>query len=106
MPRLASVFSPRDRAYFAMFEEAGQNVLRASALLDRMLSNYPVTVAIRAPKAARHRLARAARPSMGNTGNAPMVGTRWKDRSEPCEATIEPTKRVTNTPERIVINSS
>jgi predicted phosphate transport protein (TIGR00153 family) len=41
MPRLAQVFSPRDRAYFAMFEEAGQNVLRASDLLDRMLRNYP-----------------------------------------------------------------
>jgi predicted phosphate transport protein (TIGR00153 family) len=41
MPRLAHVFSPRDRVYFAMFEEAGQNVLRASDLLDRMLRNYP-----------------------------------------------------------------
>jgi predicted phosphate transport protein (TIGR00153 family) len=41
MPRLAQVFSPRDRAYFAMFEEAGQNILRASDLLDRMLRNYP-----------------------------------------------------------------
>jgi predicted phosphate transport protein (TIGR00153 family) len=41
MPRLAQVFSPRDRAYFAMFEEAGQNMLRASDLLDRMLRNYP-----------------------------------------------------------------
>ena len=41
MPRLAQVFSPRDRAYFAMFEEAGQNMLRASDLLDRMLRGYP-----------------------------------------------------------------
>jgi predicted phosphate transport protein (TIGR00153 family) len=41
MPRLAQVFSPRDRAYFAMFEEAGQNMLQASDLLDRMLRNYP-----------------------------------------------------------------
>jgi predicted phosphate transport protein (TIGR00153 family) len=41
MPRLAQVFSPRDRAYFALFEEAGQNMLRASDLLDRMLRNFP-----------------------------------------------------------------
>jgi uncharacterized protein len=41
MPRLANVFAPRDRVYFELFEEAGQNVLQASDLLDRMLSNYP-----------------------------------------------------------------
>ena len=41
MPRLAHVFAPRDRVYFELFEEAGQNVLEASNLLDRLLSNYP-----------------------------------------------------------------
>src|SRR5438552_7732625 len=41
MPRLAHVFAPRDRLYFELFEEAGQNVLQASDLLDRMLSNFP-----------------------------------------------------------------
>jgi predicted phosphate transport protein (TIGR00153 family) len=41
MPRLAHVFAPRDRVYFELFEEAGQNVLEASDLLDRLLSNYP-----------------------------------------------------------------
>jgi predicted phosphate transport protein (TIGR00153 family) len=41
MPRLAQVFAPRDRVYFELFEEAGQNILQASELLDRMLSNYP-----------------------------------------------------------------
>jgi hypothetical protein len=35
------VFAPRDRIYFELFEEAGQNLLRASDLLDRMLSRYP-----------------------------------------------------------------
>ena len=35
------VFAPRDRLYFELFEEAGQNILRASQLLDRLLSNYP-----------------------------------------------------------------
>jgi uncharacterized protein len=41
MPRLSQVFAPRDRLYFELFEEAGQNILQASDLLDRMLRNYP-----------------------------------------------------------------
>jgi predicted phosphate transport protein (TIGR00153 family) len=41
MPRFTQVFAPRDRVYFDLFEEAGQNMLHASDLLDRMLRNYP-----------------------------------------------------------------
>jgi predicted phosphate transport protein (TIGR00153 family) len=41
MPRLTQVFAPRDRVYFELFEEAGKNVLEASGLLDRLLSDYP-----------------------------------------------------------------
>ncbi|MGI8429674.1 MAG: DUF47 domain-containing protein [Solirubrobacteraceae bacterium] len=41
MPRLSNVFAQRDRVYFELFEEAGQNVLQAADLLDRMLSDYP-----------------------------------------------------------------
>jgi predicted phosphate transport protein (TIGR00153 family) len=41
MARLGQVFVPRDRAYFELFEEAGQNILRASELLERLLANYP-----------------------------------------------------------------
>jgi len=41
MPRLAQVFGRRDPVYFELFEEAGQNVLHAADLLDRLLSNYP-----------------------------------------------------------------
>jgi uncharacterized protein len=41
MPRIAQVFSPRDRVYFELFEEAGQNILTAADLLDRMLSTFP-----------------------------------------------------------------
>jgi predicted phosphate transport protein (TIGR00153 family) len=41
MPRLAQVFTRRDRVYFELFEEAGRNVLLATDLLDRLLSNYP-----------------------------------------------------------------
>jgi predicted phosphate transport protein (TIGR00153 family) len=41
MVRFANVFAPRDRIYFELFEEAGQNMLKASTLLDRMLDGYP-----------------------------------------------------------------
>ncbi len=41
MPRLAQVFAPRDRAYFELFEEAGQNVDRAATLLSELLSEWP-----------------------------------------------------------------
>ncbi len=41
MARFAQVFSPRDRIYFELFEEAGQNMMRASDLLDTMLAGYP-----------------------------------------------------------------
>jgi uncharacterized protein Yka (UPF0111/DUF47 family) len=40
-PRIAQLFSPRDREYFDLFEEAGRNVLRTSELLDRMLREFP-----------------------------------------------------------------
>jgi uncharacterized protein len=42
-PRLGDLFAPRDRAYFELFEEAGQNVARAAELLERMLVNFPDT---------------------------------------------------------------
>jgi uncharacterized protein Yka (UPF0111/DUF47 family) len=41
MPRLGDLFAPRDRAYFELFEEAGQNATRAADLLERMLVNFP-----------------------------------------------------------------
>src|ERR1700744_1820399 len=41
MPRLAQVFAPRDRVYFDLFEEAGQNIFKAAELLDRLLATYP-----------------------------------------------------------------
>src|ERR1700739_4793290 len=41
MARFAQVFAPRDRVYFELFEEAGQNILRASTLLHELLSDYP-----------------------------------------------------------------
>jgi uncharacterized protein Yka (UPF0111/DUF47 family) len=46
VPRLSQVFAPHDRLYFELFEEAAQNIFRASTLLDRMLSNYPDTRAL------------------------------------------------------------
>jgi len=41
MARLSQVFVPREREFFDLFEEAGQNILRAADLLDQMLRNYP-----------------------------------------------------------------
>jgi uncharacterized protein len=41
MPRLGDLFAPRDRAYFELFEEAGQNAVLAADLLDRLLVNFP-----------------------------------------------------------------
>jgi uncharacterized protein len=41
MARLPHVFAPKDRVYFELFEEAGQNILTAAELLDRMLATYP-----------------------------------------------------------------
>jgi predicted phosphate transport protein (TIGR00153 family) len=41
MARLSQVFAPKDRAFFDLFEEAAQNVLRAAELLDEMLRDFP-----------------------------------------------------------------
>jgi len=41
MARFAQVFAPRDRIYFELFEEAGQNMLRSSTLLYDLLTEYP-----------------------------------------------------------------
>jgi uncharacterized protein len=40
-PRLGDLFAPRDRAYFELFEEAGQNVVLAADLLERLLVGFP-----------------------------------------------------------------
>jgi uncharacterized protein len=39
--RLSSVLAPRDREFFALFEEAGGNILRAAGLLEEMLRAFP-----------------------------------------------------------------
>jgi predicted phosphate transport protein (TIGR00153 family) len=41
MARLSQVFAPKDRAFFDLFEESANNVLRAAELLDEMLLSYP-----------------------------------------------------------------
>jgi uncharacterized protein len=41
MARLSQVFAPKDRAFFDLFEEAANNVLRAAELLDEMLRTFP-----------------------------------------------------------------
>jgi uncharacterized protein len=39
--RLSQVIAPRDGEFFDLFEQAGGNVLRAAALLDEMLRDFP-----------------------------------------------------------------
>jgi uncharacterized protein len=39
--RLPQVFAPRERHFFDLFQEAGQNIVRAADLLDQMLRGYP-----------------------------------------------------------------
>jgi uncharacterized protein Yka (UPF0111/DUF47 family) len=41
MPRFASELSPEDRIYFQLFDEAGQNMLRAASLLHELLAGWP-----------------------------------------------------------------
>jgi uncharacterized protein Yka (UPF0111/DUF47 family) len=43
VPRLAQVFAPKERLYFELFEEAGQNIKRAADLLEQMMVGYPDT---------------------------------------------------------------
>jgi uncharacterized protein Yka (UPF0111/DUF47 family) len=43
MPRLTQVFALKERVYFELFEEAGQNVKRGAELLEQMLIGYPDT---------------------------------------------------------------
>jgi predicted phosphate transport protein (TIGR00153 family) len=41
MSRLTQLFASREREFFDLFEEAGINMLRAAALLDQMLEQWP-----------------------------------------------------------------
>ena len=41
MPRFAHRLAPQDRVYFELFDEAGQNMLRAATLLHELLSGWP-----------------------------------------------------------------
>ena len=41
MPRLAQLFAPKEREFFDLFEEAGANIVRAAALLEAMVEQWP-----------------------------------------------------------------
>jgi predicted phosphate transport protein (TIGR00153 family) len=43
MARLATLFAPKEREFFDLFEASAKNLVRASDLLDQMLRNYPDT---------------------------------------------------------------
>jgi predicted phosphate transport protein (TIGR00153 family) len=41
MSRLSQLFAPKEREFFDLFEEAGNNCVRAAELLERMLDQWP-----------------------------------------------------------------
>ena len=41
MARLSQIFAPREREFFDLFEKAGANIVRATALLEKMLEQWP-----------------------------------------------------------------
>src|SRR3954468_6216686 len=41
MSRLSQLFAPKEREFFDLFEEAGNNAVRAAELLERMLLQWP-----------------------------------------------------------------
>src|ERR1700742_450776 len=41
MSRLSQIFAPKEREFFDLFEEAGNNCVLAASLLEGMLENWP-----------------------------------------------------------------
>src|SRR3954471_18920536 len=41
MSRLSQIFAPKEREFFDLFEEAGNNAVRAAGLLEHMLDHWP-----------------------------------------------------------------
>ncbi|WP_028066331.1 DUF47 domain-containing protein [Solirubrobacter soli] len=41
MSRLSHLFAPKEREFFDLFEEAGNNAVRAAGLLEHMLEHWP-----------------------------------------------------------------
>src|ERR1700710_3138169 len=41
MSRLSQIFAPKEREFFDLFEEAGNNCVLAARLLEKMLENWP-----------------------------------------------------------------
>src|SRR3954462_1736186 len=41
MSRLSQLFAPKEREFFDLFEEAGNNCVRAAELLERMIEQWP-----------------------------------------------------------------
>ena len=46
MNRLATLLRGKDRGLFELFDQAGQNILRAAELLDQMLGAFPESLAL------------------------------------------------------------
>jgi uncharacterized protein len=41
MARLATLFAPKEREFFTLFEQAGENIVNGAELLERILAQWP-----------------------------------------------------------------
>ena len=87
---------PRDRTFFDLFIEAGQNTLRASRLLDEMMHTWPeaggLSREILKAEQEGDRISRDAVASLFSNGIDPMVVIRWKDMFAVLENAIDATE--------------
>ena len=108
MPRLSLL--PRDRTFFDLFSEAGQNTLRAAKLLDEMMGVWPDEAGLARDilKAEQEgdRITHDAVASLFSNGIDPMVVIRWKDMFAVLENAIDATETAAQILEGIVIKNS
>jgi uncharacterized protein Yka (UPF0111/DUF47 family) len=110
MARLTQLFAPADREFFALFEEAGTNTVRAADLLDQLLRGWPdnkeLGREILICEQEGDRITREAIASLFDGGIDPMVVIRWKDIYERLEAAIDACERVAHILESVVIKNA
>ncbi|HWC08836.1 MAG TPA: DUF47 family protein [Solirubrobacterales bacterium] len=101
---------PRDRTFFDLFIEAGQNNVHASRLLDKMMNSWPEDEGLLEKIVeAEHegdRISRDAVAALFSNGIDPMVVIRWKDMFAVLEEAIDATETAAQILEGIVIKNS
>ena len=107
---------PRDTVFFDLFNQAGQNTLRAARQLLEMLENWPdegglareILLAEQEGDRITHgdRLYRDAVASLFANGIDPMVVIRWKDLFGVLERAVDATETAAHILEGIVIKNA